>query len=71
MASVSVDLPIGTDYVTATYVANGSFAGSASTPMAITVNAPAIVGLSGNPIPLPYTMTTIAGGSGPPDSEQR
>jgi sugar lactone lactonase YvrE len=63
-ASVSVDLPIGTDYVTATYVANGSFAGSASTPLTITVNSAAIVGLSGNPIPLPYTMTTIAGGSG-------
>ena len=65
-ASVSVDLPIGTDYVTATYVANGSFAGSASTPLTITVNSPAIVSLSGNPIPLPYTMTTIAGGSGLP-----
>ena len=63
-ASASVDLPIGTDYFTATYVANGSFAGSASTPMAITVTSPAIVGLPGNPIALPYTMTTIAGGSG-------
>ncbi|MGB0065908.1 MAG: glycosyl hydrolase family 28 protein, partial [Terracidiphilus sp.] len=66
MASASVNLPIGTDYFTATYVANGSFAGSASTPMPITVNSPAIVGLPSNPIPLPYTMTTIAGGSGLP-----
>ena len=64
MASVSVDLPIGNDYVTATYVANGSFAGSASTQLTITVSSPTIVGLPGNPIPLPYTMTTIAGGSG-------
>ncbi len=63
-ASASVDLPIGTDYFTATYVANGSFAGSTSTPMAITVTSTAIVGLPGNPIALPYTMTTIAGGSG-------
>ena len=63
-ASASVNLPIGTDYFTATYLANGSFAGSPSTPMAITVNSPTIVGLSGNPIPLPYTMTNIAGGSG-------
>ncbi|MGD0346937.1 MAG: Ig-like domain repeat protein [Terracidiphilus sp.] len=64
MASASVDLPIGIDYFTATYVANGSFAGSPSTPLMITVSLPPIIGLSGNPIPLPYTMTTIAGGSG-------
>jgi hypothetical protein len=57
-------LPIGTDYVTATYVASGSFAGSVSAPMTITVNVPTIIGLTSNPIPLPYTMTTIAGGSG-------
>ncbi len=63
-ASASVDLPIGTDYVTATYVASGSFAGSVSAPMTITVNVPTIIGLTSNPIPLPYTMTTIAGGSG-------
>jgi sugar lactone lactonase YvrE len=63
-ASVLANLPIGTDYVTATYTANGSFAGSVSTPMAITVTSPTIIGLPGNPIPLPYTMTTIAGGSG-------
>jgi len=66
IASASVNLPIGTDYFTATYIGNGSFAGSAPSPMAITVNSPAIVGLSSNPIPLPYTMTTIAGGSGLP-----
>ncbi|MGA7340986.1 MAG: Ig-like domain repeat protein [Terracidiphilus sp.] len=62
-ASVAVDLPVGTDFVTAAYAANGSFAGSASTPMTITVNLPAIVSLSPNPIPLPYTMTTLAGGA--------
>ena len=63
-ASISANLPVGTDYVTATYTANGSFAGSVSTPMTITVNQPTIVGLPNNPIALPYTMTTIAGGSG-------
>jgi sugar lactone lactonase YvrE len=63
-ASDSVDLPIGTDYVTATYAAGGSFAGSASTPMSFTVTQPTITGLPNNPIALPYTMTTIAGGSG-------
>jgi len=63
-ASTSALLPIGTDYVTATFVASGSFAGSASAPMTFTVTAPTIIGLSANPIPLPYTMTNIAGGSG-------
>ncbi len=62
MASDSVDLPLGTDYFMATYVASGSFAGSPSTPMAITVNPTTIIGLPSNPIPLPYTMTKIAGG---------
>ena len=61
-ASDSVDLPIGTDYVTATYAGAGSFAGSASAPMSITINQPTIIGLQSNPIALPYTMTTIAGG---------
>ena len=58
-----VDLPIGTDNVTATYTASGSFAGSASTPMQITVAQGTIVPLSSNPIALPYTMTTLAGGA--------
>ena len=35
-----------------------------SAPMTITVNLPTIIGLPSNPIALPYTMTTIAGGSG-------
>ncbi len=60
----SVDLPIGVDSVTATYAASGSFAGSNSpTPINITVNPPVLVPLPGNPIALPFTMTTIAGGS--------
>ena len=62
-ASASANLPLGTDYVMATYIASGSFAGSASAAMTITVNLPTIVGLPGNPIALPYTMTSIAGGS--------
>jgi sugar lactone lactonase YvrE len=63
-AASSVNLPTGTNYVTATYVAGGSFAGSASAPITVTVNLPAIVPLPNNPIALPYTITTIAGGSG-------
>ncbi|HEY1647227.1 MAG TPA: pectinesterase family protein [Terracidiphilus sp.] len=62
-ASAAADLPVGTDAVTATYAASGSFAGSASTPMTITVNLPAIIPLSNSPIALPYTMTTLAGGA--------
>ncbi len=63
VASAAVDLPVGSDAVTATYAANGSFAGSSSTPMSITVNLPAIIPLPSIPIALPYTMTTIAGGA--------
>jgi polygalacturonase/sugar lactone lactonase YvrE len=62
-AAAAVDLPVGIDFVTATYAANGSFAGSASTAMTITVNLPAIIPLPTAPIALPYTMTTIAGGA--------
>ncbi len=64
-ASTSINLPQGVDYVEATYVASPSFSTSSSTPVIpITVNLPTILGLSNSPIPLPYTMTTIAGGSG-------
>ena len=63
-ASVSAELPIGTDYVTATYLASGSFAGSPSSALPITVNQPTIISQNANPIPFPYTMTTIAGGAG-------
>jgi polygalacturonase/sugar lactone lactonase YvrE len=62
-ASAAADLPVGTDAVTSIYAANGSFAGSASTPMTIVVSLPAIVPLPNSPIALPYTMTTIAGGA--------
>ena len=61
-ASVSVDLPIGTNYVAASYAGGGSFAGSTSAPKSFTVNPTTIIGLQSNPIALPYTMTTIAGG---------
>ncbi|MGH9605388.1 MAG: Ig-like domain repeat protein [Terracidiphilus sp.] len=63
VATTGIDLPIGTDNVTATYAASGSFAGSASTPMQFTVTAGTILPLSPNPIALPYTMTTLAGGA--------
>ncbi len=62
-ATAAADLPTGTDAVTASYAASGSFAGSVSTPMNITVNPPAIIPLSTSPIPLAYTMTTLAGGA--------
>jgi hypothetical protein len=63
VATAGVTLPIGTDSVTATYAASGSFAGSASAPMSFTVTVGTILALPSNPIPLPYTMTTIAGGA--------
>jgi polygalacturonase/sugar lactone lactonase YvrE len=62
VATAGVDLPIGTDNVTATYAANGSFAGSFSSPMSFTVTQGTILALPGSPVPLPYTMTTLAGG---------
>jgi streptogramin lyase len=62
-ASISADLPIGTDNVTATFASNGSFAGSASAAMTITVNQPIIVPLPASPIALPYTISTLAGGA--------
>ena len=63
VATAGIDLPVGTDNVTATYTASGSFAGSASTPMQFTVAQGTILSLPSSPIPLPYTMTTLAGGA--------
>jgi Glycosyl hydrolases family 28/Bacterial Ig-like domain (group 3) len=63
VATTGVDLPVGTDNVTATYAASGSFAGSASAPMTFTVTQGTILALPSNPVALPYTMTTIAGGA--------
>ncbi|MGB8844077.1 MAG: Ig-like domain repeat protein, partial [Terracidiphilus sp.] len=63
VATAGIDLPVGTDNVTATYTASGSFAGSASTPMQFTVTQGTILSLPSSPIPLPYTMTTLAGGA--------
>jgi polygalacturonase/sugar lactone lactonase YvrE len=62
-ATSAVNLPIGVDSVTATYNASGSFATSSSTPVSITVNPPVLVPLPSSPMPLPYTISTIAGGS--------
>ncbi len=64
VAIASADLPIGTDSVTAAYAASGSFAASSSpAPITITVNPPVLIPLAGSPIALPFTMTTLAGGS--------
>jgi hypothetical protein len=58
-------LPVGTYYLFASYAGSGSYGFSASTGVPITVTpATNIVQLPSNPIALPYTMTTIAGGSG-------
>jgi sugar lactone lactonase YvrE len=63
VATAGVDLLAGTDNVTATYAGSGSFAGSASAPMQFTVTQGTILALPSNPVALPYTMTTIAGGA--------
>jgi hypothetical protein len=57
-------LPVGSYYLFASYAGVGSYGLSTSTPgVPVTVTAAAnIVQLSSNPIALPYTMTTIAGG---------
>jgi sugar lactone lactonase YvrE len=62
-ASTSAELPQGTNSITATYAGNGGFAGSASAPMTVTINLPTIIGLPSNPVALPFTITTIAGGA--------
>jgi sugar lactone lactonase YvrE len=61
-ADYSVDLPVGTDYLTATYTAQGSFSGSASSPMQITVNTYTPIPLPNSPMALAYTMNTLVGG---------
>jgi sugar lactone lactonase YvrE len=62
-ASTSAELPQGTNSITATYAGSGGFAGSTSAAMTVTINLPTIIGLPSNPIALPYTITTIAGGA--------
>jgi sugar lactone lactonase YvrE len=64
LASASFNIPDGTDYVTATFVPGiGSYAASASAAMTFTVSLPTPIALLNTPMALPYTMTTIAGGS--------
>jgi hypothetical protein len=57
-------LPVGSYYLFASFAGVGSYGSSTSTPgIPITVTAATnIVQLSSNPIALPYTITTIAGG---------
>ncbi|MGA3162520.1 MAG: Ig-like domain repeat protein, partial [Terracidiphilus sp.] len=58
-------LPVGSYYLFASYGGSSSYGSSSSTGVPVTVTAATnIVQLSSNPIALPYTMTTIAGGSG-------
>jgi streptogramin lyase len=64
MATAAANLPLGTDSITATFVAGGNYATSSSTPpVVIAVNPPVAVPLPGDPIALPYTISTLAGGS--------
>jgi polygalacturonase/sugar lactone lactonase YvrE len=64
VAIASLNLPTGTVNVTATYVASGNYAGSASAPpLAITVNPPVSVPLGSSPLALPYTISTVGGSS--------
>jgi sugar lactone lactonase YvrE len=63
IATAGVDLPVGTDSVTANYAADGSFAASSSLPIAISVTPGTILPPTTNPIALPYIMTTLAGGA--------
>jgi hypothetical protein len=63
VAVTAADLPLGTNSVTANYLGTGGFAASSSTPATtVTINTPPIVPLPKNPIALPYTISTIAGG---------
>ena len=63
-AFASALLPVGTDSITATYSGSTNFAGSASTPaVTVTIGATTIIPLPSNPIALPYTISTIAGGA--------
>lgn len=64
-ATFSVDLPAGTDYLTATYAAQGSFAASTSSPMTITVGSYTPIQLPSSPMALAYTMNTLVGGGAP------
>ena len=64
VAAYSALLPQGTDSVSATYVANGNFGASTSSPaLTITVNAAPPVPVSAAPVALPYTISTIVGGA--------
>lgn len=63
VANLSVNLPLGSDTVTATYNKSGSFDTSSSSSLAITVNPPPVLPLPANPLALPYTVSTVAGGA--------
>jgi len=64
-AAFSVDLPVGTDYLTASYAGASSFAASTSAPMTITVNSYTPIPLPTSPIALAYSMNTLVGGGAP------
>ena len=63
VANASLNLPLGSDTVTATYTGTTNFASSPSSSVSITVNPPTVYPLSAAPIALPLTVSTIAGGA--------
>ena len=62
-AVINAGLAVGVHSITASYVATQNFATSTSNAVVITVTSAAAQTLSVLPAPLPYTITTIAGGA--------
>lgn len=63
VANASLNLPLGSDTVTATYTGSTNFAASTSSNVAVTVNPPTVYPLAAGPIALPLTVSTVAGGA--------
>ncbi|MGO9230320.1 MAG: Ig-like domain repeat protein, partial [Bryobacteraceae bacterium] len=62
-AVINAGLAVGVHSITASYVATQNFAVSTSSPVSITVTSAVALTLSVLPAPLPYTISTIAGGA--------
>ena len=62
-AVISAGLAVGVHSITASYVATQNFGASTSSAVSITVTTAAALTLSVLPAPLPYTISTIAGGA--------
>jgi polygalacturonase len=62
-AIINAGLAVGMHSITASYIATQNFATSTSSAVSIAVTSAAAVTLSVLPAPLPYTISTIAGGA--------